>query len=58
MEDRIKEKYYWEQADKEVTKEVRARERMRETDTDELVFCPGHYVAARDTRVRNVCIVQ
>lgn len=42
MEDRIKEKYYWQQADKKVIKAAT----MRGKETEELVFCSSHYLAS------------
>ncbi len=61
IEERIKEKYYWQQADKKVIKAERKSEKRQRKMTmrgKETVFCSSHYLASRDTTVRNVCIVQ
>lgn len=52
IEERIKEKYYWQQADKKVVKAERKSEKrqrkmtMREKETEELVVCSSHYLAS------------
>lgn len=42
IDGRIKERYYWQQADKKVMKAAR----MREKETGELVLCSSHYLAS------------
>lgn len=42
MEDGIKEKYYWQQADKKVIKAAT----MRVEETEELVLGSSHYLAS------------
>lgn len=54
-EERIKEKYSWQQADKKVIKAV--RKYRKERQTEKLVFCPQHYLLLLETLHREMRVL-